>query len=85
MQDLNSPHDDPWFVYGTAWKTDRTRPRVLEALDVGFRIFDTAAQAKHYREWEVGEAIREVLASGKLKRSDLTVRSTCTPFFKLRL
>lgn len=77
MQDISidtdgSP-DNFGLVYGTAWKTHRTRTLVLEALDAGFRAFDTAAQAKHYQESDVGQAIREALTYGQIKRSDLTV------------
>ncbi|KAB8264604.1 NADP-dependent oxidoreductase domain-containing protein [Aspergillus pseudonomiae] len=40
----------PVFIYGTAWKKDRTTDLVYQALNAGFRAVDTAAQPKHYRE-----------------------------------
>ncbi|GAW26598.1 putative aldo keto reductase [Rosellinia necatrix] len=78
MQDRNGSRDDVGLMYGTAWKTDRTRSLVLEALGAGFRAFDTAAQAKHYRESDVGEVIREALTYGQIKRSDLTIQTKFT-------
>ncbi|HUP45335.1 MAG TPA: aldo/keto reductase [Thermoanaerobaculia bacterium] len=47
----------PHFIYGTAWKEQRTEPLVREALAAGFRAFDTANQRKHYYEAGVGAAI----------------------------
>lgn len=40
----------PKMLYGTAWKKEATAELVAEALDVGFRGIDTAAQPKHYNE-----------------------------------
>jgi diketogulonate reductase-like aldo/keto reductase len=54
----------PAFVYGTAWKEDRTRDLVTLALRSGFRAIDTANQRKHYHEAGVGEAIAAFLAEG---------------------
>src|SRR5438309_12131208 len=48
----------PRIMYGTAWKEDRTKPLVLEAIAAGFRAFDTANQRKHYVEKDVGAAVR---------------------------
>jgi diketogulonate reductase-like aldo/keto reductase len=60
------------FIYGTAWKNERTADLVVQALRAGFRGFDTAAQPKHYREDLVGEGIRKViLEEGGLKREDV--------------
>jgi len=50
----------PRFIYGTAWKEDRTEALVRLALDAGFRAIDTANQRKHYFEAGVGAAIRGV-------------------------
>jgi diketogulonate reductase-like aldo/keto reductase len=66
----------PPFVYGTAWKKDQTTRLVKEAVLAGFTAIDTAAQPKHYREDLVGDALRELYESGKLKREDLFVSST---------
>ena len=50
----------PSFIYGTAWKEDRTEALVRLALDNGFRAIDTANQRKHYYEAGVGAAIAGV-------------------------
>jgi diketogulonate reductase-like aldo/keto reductase len=47
----------PIFMYGTAWKEDRTTQLVQDALAAGFRAFDTANQRKHYFEAGVGKAL----------------------------
>lgn len=51
---------NPRFIYGTAWKEDRTEALVRLALDAGFRAIDTANQRKHYYEAGVGTAIKSV-------------------------
>ena len=38
------------FIYGTAWKKERTEALVTLALENGFVAVDTANQAKHYAE-----------------------------------
>ena len=48
----------PQFIYGTAWKEDRTTELVKLALANGFRAIDTANQRKHYFEAGVGEATK---------------------------
>ena len=40
----------PRFIYGTAWKKDRTTDLVVKAVLAGFRGIDSANQEKHYRE-----------------------------------
>jgi diketogulonate reductase-like aldo/keto reductase len=47
----------PHFIYGTAWKEDRTEALVRLALENGFRAIDTANQRKHYFEEGVGVAL----------------------------
>jgi diketogulonate reductase-like aldo/keto reductase len=47
------------FLYGTAWKEERTQPLVELALGSGFRGIDTANQRRHYNEAAVGAAIRD--------------------------
>ena len=44
----------PNFLYGTAWKEDRTAALTETAIRAGFRGIDTANQRKHYFEagWE---------------------------------
>lgn len=47
----------PTFLYGTAWKEERTAALVAQALAAGFRGIDTANQRKHYHEAGVGAAL----------------------------
>lgn len=61
--------DAPQFLYGTAWKEDRTESLVDLALAAGFRGIDTANQRKHYHEAGAGAAIRRALASGMPRQS----------------
>ncbi|MGE5054778.1 MAG: aldo/keto reductase, partial [Acidobacteriota bacterium] len=44
------PSERPSFIYGTAWKEDRTAALTELALRAGFRGIDTANQRKHYFE-----------------------------------
>ena len=46
------------FMYGTAWKEERTEACVALALREGFRAVDTANQRKHYHEAGVGAALK---------------------------
>lgn len=66
------------FLYGTAWKEDRTRGLVLQALEAGFRGIDTANQRKHYHEAGVGEAIAQAFAAGLVSRDDLFLQTKFT-------
>jgi len=68
----------PLFLYGTAWKEERTRAATLQALAVGFRGIDTANQRRHYHEAEVGAAIGEAIQAGRLRRSDLFLQTKFT-------
>jgi diketogulonate reductase-like aldo/keto reductase len=51
---------NPTFIYGTAWKEDRTEALVRLALENGFRAIDTANQRKHYNEAGTGTAVSGV-------------------------
>src|SRR5205085_1284623 len=68
----------PRIMYGTAWKEDRTKPLVLEAIAAGFRAFDTANQRKHYVEKDVGAAVRTAIATGIVARKDLFLQTKFT-------
>jgi diketogulonate reductase-like aldo/keto reductase len=68
----------PRIMYGTAWKEDRTKALVSEAIAAGFRAFDTANQRKHYVEEQVGAAVRTAIASGTVARSDLFLQTKFT-------
>src|SRR5215211_3318272 len=61
----------PSIIYGTAWKQDRTRALTSQAIEYGFRAFDTANQRKHYVEEAVGAAIQDALSSGVVTREDI--------------
>ncbi|GFG09473.1 NAD(P)H-dependent D-xylose reductase [Aspergillus udagawae] len=68
----------PLFLYGTAWKKDRTADLVYQALSAGFRAVDTAAQPKHYQEDLVGEGIRRAIQDGLLRREELYIQTKFT-------
>lgn len=68
----------PPFVYGTAWKEERTEELTTLALAAGFRAIDTANQRKHYVEGAVGDAVKAFIASGRATRSQLFLQSKFT-------
>lgn len=71
---VNPPVQIPRFVYGTAWKKDRTTELVFQALRAGFTGVDTAAQPRHYSEELVGAGIRKALDDDIIKREDIHVQ-----------
>ena len=68
----------PRFIYGTAWKKNKTKRLTALALEQGFRSIDTANQYKHYNEAAVGEGIREKVESGLIAREDLFLQTKFT-------
>lgn len=68
----------PTFLYGTAWKEERTQGLVTEALRAGFRGIDTANQRRHYHEAGVGVALGRVLRQGGVRRDDLFLQTKYT-------
>ena len=64
----------PSFLYGTAWKEERTADLVELALHAGFRGIDTANQRKHYCEAAVGEGI----AAAGIARAELFLQTKFT-------
>lgn len=68
----------PAFVYGTAWKEDRTEGLVRAALEAGFRGIDTANQRKHYHEAGVGAALRAAFSEGLRTRDELFLQTKFT-------
>lgn len=68
----------PRFLYGTAWKEERTRALVLQALQCGFRGIDTANQRKHYHEVGVAEGVADFLRQRGLDRGALFLQSKFT-------
>src|SRR5580692_11196919 len=68
----------PEFLYGTAWKEDRT-PAVVElALQMGFRGIDTANQRRHYFEVGVGQGLAAAYRAGVVTRADLFLQTKFT-------
>lgn len=68
----------PWFIYGTAWKEDRTAELTRLALAAGFRAIDTANQRRHYVEAAVGEAVASAIGEGVAAREDLFLQTKFT-------
>ena len=68
----------PDFIYGTAWKEDRTASLTELALRSGFRAIDTANQRKHYFEAGVGEGLAAAYRDGVVARRDLFLQTKFT-------
>lgn len=68
----------PRFLYGTAWKEDRTQPLVEQALRQGFRGIDTANQRRHYHEAAVGQALAASIGAGLVRRDELFLQTKFT-------
>lgn len=68
----------PAFLYGTAWKEDRTAILTESALRAGFRAIDTANQRRHYFEAGVGEGLAAAYRAGVVTRSDLFLQTKFT-------
>ena len=70
----------PRFIYGTAWKKDRTQDLVIQAVRAGFRAIDTANQRRHYYEEDVGKALEELYADSNIsiRREDLFLQTKFT-------
>ena len=68
----------PRFLYGTAWKEERTRRLTELALHHGYRGIDTANQRRHYHEAAVGQAIAASVARGLVTRDELFLQTKFT-------
>lgn len=68
----------PDFLYGTAWKEDRTAPLTELAIRTGFRGIDTANQRRHYFEAGVGEGLQAAYRTGLVTRADLFLQTKFT-------
>jgi diketogulonate reductase-like aldo/keto reductase len=68
----------PAFLYGTAWKEERTAQLVRSAVQAGFRGIDTANQRRHYFEQAVGDALEELYQDGRVTRQDLFLQTKFT-------
>jgi len=70
--------DTPDFLYGTAWKEERTAGLTELALRAGFRGIDTANQRRHYFEAAVGEGLAAAYRAGVVTRADLFLQTKFT-------
>ncbi len=72
------PSPIPDFIYGTAWKEDRTPTLTELALRMGFRGIDTANQRRHYFEAGVGQGLAAAYRTGLVARDDLFLQTKFT-------
>jgi diketogulonate reductase-like aldo/keto reductase len=72
------PSSLPDFLYGTAWKEDRSAALTELALRAGFRAIDTANQRRHYFEAGVGEGLAAAYRAGIATREDLFLQTKFT-------
>jgi diketogulonate reductase-like aldo/keto reductase len=68
----------PDFLYGTAWKEERTPALTELALRTGFRGIDTANQRRHYFEAGVGQGLASAYRAGVVTRADLFLQTKFT-------
>jgi diketogulonate reductase-like aldo/keto reductase len=68
----------PDFLYGTAWKEDRTAELTELALRTGFRGIDTANQRRHYVEAGVGAGLAAAYRAGVVTRPDVFIQTKFT-------
>ncbi len=68
----------PAFLYGTAWKEDKTASLTELALRAGFRGIDTANQRRHYFEAGVGEGLAAAYKAGIVTREQLFLQTKFT-------
>jgi diketogulonate reductase-like aldo/keto reductase len=76
--EAHHPGPVPDFLYGTAWKEDRTQALTELALRTGFRGIDTANQRRHYFEEGVGRGLAAAYRSGMVTRADLFLQTKFT-------
>jgi diketogulonate reductase-like aldo/keto reductase len=68
----------PSFLYGTAWKEERTAALTELAIRSGFRGIDTANQRRHYVEAAVGEGLAAAYRAGVVSRADMFLQTKFT-------
>jgi len=68
----------PTFLYGTAWKEERSAALTELAIRSGFRAIDTANQRRHYFEAGVGEGLASAYRAGIVTRADLFLQTKFT-------
>jgi len=74
--DPNAPIPD--FMYGTAWKEERTPALTELAIRKGFRAIDTANQRRHYFEAGVGQGLAAAFRNGLVTRADIFLQTKFT-------
>jgi diketogulonate reductase-like aldo/keto reductase len=74
----NDPTSVPDFLYGTAWKEERTVALTELALRAGFRGIDTANQRRHYFEAGVGQGLAAAYRAGVVARADVFLQTKFT-------
>lgn len=75
---MPGPSSIPDFLYGTAWKEERTAALTELALRAGFRGIDTANQRRHYYEEGVGQGLSAAYRAGVVQRGDLFLQTKFT-------
>src|SRR5881398_3505910 len=78
MTPAQRPRSAPDFLYGTAWKEDRTAALTELALRAGFRGIDTANQRRHYFEAGVGQGLAAAYHAGVVERCDVFLQTKFT-------
>src|SRR5882724_704226 len=68
----------PAFLYGTAWKEERTAALAELAIRAGFRGIDTANQRRHYFEAGVGKGLAATYKAGVVTRQELFLQTKFT-------
>lgn len=68
----------PDFLYGTAWKEERTAALTELALRTGFRGIDTANQRRHYFEGGVGQGLAAAYRAGLATRAHVFLQTKFT-------
>src|SRR3954453_4944086 len=68
----------PSFLYGTAWKEDRTAALTDLAIRSGFLAIDTANQRRHYFEAGVGQGLAAAYRAGVVTRAELFIQTKFT-------
>jgi diketogulonate reductase-like aldo/keto reductase len=77
LEGIKSDLTSNW-IYGTAWKEEKTSELTLTALKHGFRVIDTANQLKHYVESAVGNALLNFFNMCSVKREDIVLQTKFT-------
>lgn len=68
----------PDFLYGTAWKEERTAALTELAIRTGFRAIDTANQRRHYFEAGAGQGLAAAYRAGVVARGELFLQTKFT-------